>query len=174
MTNFTSITTEDAPIMSLNSLTVKVGASVKLGTGLVEVGDCPDCLKRRDEGCTATTTSCDVSPCRNGANCTDLGEGNYTCECTAGYSGDWCQFNIDECASNPCRGGACTDGVGSFVCTCDPGFSGERCDQFTCSTPCGNHSTCVGPDTCSCDAGWGGEACDQRVLCGDVAVWNSS
>ncbi len=85
--------------------------------------------------------------CRNG----------YVCICSAGYSGNNCQTDINECGSDPCaNGGACTDLVdvvslicqfarrlsllirlralcvcvsnrNGYTCTCLPGYSGLRC-----------------------------------------------
>jgi hypothetical protein len=37
--------------------------------------------------------------CQNGAQCLDP-LANYTCDCLAGYQGDLCQVNIDECIDN--------------------------------------------------------------------------
>ena len=39
--------------------------------------------------------------CQNGAQCLDP-LANYTCDCLAGYQGDLCQVNIDECIDNLC------------------------------------------------------------------------
>ena len=37
----------------------------------------------------------------------------------AGYSGERCETDVDECASNPClNGGTCTQGVGNYTCSC--------------------------------------------------------
>ena len=36
--------------------------------------------------------------------------------------------DIDECASNPCVNGACTDGENRWECTCQPGWTGENCE----------------------------------------------
>lgn len=39
--------------------------------------------------------SCNVSPCYNGATCTDVA-GSYTCTCVPGYTGYSCQTgNLD-------------------------------------------------------------------------------
>ena len=35
---------------------------------------------------------------------------------------------IDECATNPCVHGTCTDQVDAFLCTCDPGWTAPKCD----------------------------------------------
>jgi hypothetical protein len=42
---------------------------------------------------------CYDNECQNGAQCLDP-LANYTCDCLAGYQGDLCQVNIDECIDN--------------------------------------------------------------------------
>ena len=42
-------------------------------------------------------------PCKNGATCTNTGEGSYTCQCMDGYSGTNCEIEIDDCKHQPCR-----------------------------------------------------------------------
>lgn len=40
----------------------------------------------------------------------------------AGFSGNLCQVDIDECASTPCKNGAkCTDGPNKYTCECAEG-----------------------------------------------------
>ena len=42
-----------------------------------------------------------------------------------GFSGAFCETNINECASAPCdNGGTCADGINTFRCTCAAGYSG--------------------------------------------------
>lgn len=36
--------------------------------------------------------------------------------------------DIDECGTNPCVNGTCTDLVNDFSCNCTPGFTGKHCD----------------------------------------------
>ena len=65
---------------------------------------------------------CFDSECRNGAKCLDS-RANYTCDCLAGYEGDLCQTDIDECLGNACVNGKCMDGVANYTCRCDPGWT---------------------------------------------------
>ena len=38
--------------------------------------------------------------------------GNFSCNCEAGWTGQRCDVDIDECASQPCQNNAtCTDKV---------------------------------------------------------------
>lgn len=53
-------------------------------------------------------------PCRNGASCTNTGQGSYTCSCRPGFTGATCEDEVDECGPSPCRnGGSCTVSLGA-------------------------------------------------------------
>jgi hypothetical protein len=75
-----------------------------------------------------------VRPCSVNGVCTDT-QGNFTCTCSPGFSGDGFTCNdINECAANTGRGdcganAACTNTPGGRTCACDAGYSG---DGFTC------------------------------------------
>jgi Concanavalin A-like lectin/glucanases superfamily/EGF-like domain/Somatomedin B domain len=123
-----------------------------LGTTCIEIDDCwPD-------------------PCLNGAKCTDL-LNDYSCSCTAGYSGKNCSVNIDECSPDPCEHGAtCTDLVNDYSCSCTAGYSGKNCSVNIdeCSPdPCEHGATCtdlVNDYSCNCSAQWKGKNCTQPTI----------
>ncbi|XP_028418294.1 neurogenic locus notch homolog protein 1-like [Dendronephthya gigantea] len=64
-------------------------------------------------------------PCLNG-KCNNTQPG-FSCSCFAGYTGQRCEIEIDECADNPCfLGVSCTDLVASFKCgPCPTGYTGD-------------------------------------------------
>ena len=59
----------------------------------------------------------------------------YTCECYDGFSGTFCDINIDDCLPVTCQnGGTCIDLVGGFQCSCPDNFGGQLC-ELECSFP---------------------------------------
>jgi hypothetical protein len=75
---------------------------------------------------------CASSPCRTPgtANCVD-GLDSYTCICNPGYTGRFCETNVNECASSACRSpgtSTCVDGIDSFTCLCNAGYTGRFCE----------------------------------------------
>ncbi|XP_052228764.1 uncharacterized protein LOC127842990 isoform X2 [Dreissena polymorpha] len=71
--------------------------------------------------------NCVSSPCLNG-NCTD--ELNaFTCHCHAGFTGQQCEVDIDDCSANVCMNNAsCMDEVTSYSCACSSAFTGRFCE----------------------------------------------
>lgn len=48
------------------------------------------------------------------------------CRCPQGFTGDYCETEINLCYSNPClNGGICTRKEGGYTCVCRQHFSGE-------------------------------------------------
>eukprot|EP01052_Picozoa_sp_SAG31_P030768 SAG31_NODE_3186_length_4575_cov_2.905496_2_plen_412_part_00 len=138
-----------------------------------------------------------TSPCHNGGQCFDshdepttLGEGEFQCDCIAGYEGNICEHDCnaegtlcDDCTPNPCENnGVCTDnGWQSFTCVCTTGYSGSTCgtDVDECSTPAWSGSPCrnggdcqessvnptipIGAYNCDCAEGFTGAVCEDDV-----------
>ncbi|MEE6475402.1 hypothetical protein FKM82_010740 [Ascaphus truei] len=110
-------------------------------------------------------------PCKNGATCTNTGQGSYTCSCRPGYTGSNCEIEINECDTNPCKnGGSCTDLENSYSCSCPPGFYGKNCElsAMTCADgPCFNGGRCTdNPDggySCLCPVGYSGFNCEKKI-----------
>ncbi|XP_030385730.1 epidermal growth factor-like protein 7 [Scaptodrosophila lebanonensis] len=68
-----------------------------------------------------------TSPCKNGGNCT----APETCSCPAGFTGNSCEQDIDECRlDKPCDQ-KCVNTQGSYYCLCRPGFVLQP-DQQSC------------------------------------------
>ncbi|XP_070181224.1 fibropellin-3-like [Littorina saxatilis] len=117
----------------------------------------------------ADIDECASSPCQNGGSCVDQANA-YTCNCSAGYTGDHCQNDTDECASSPCQnGGSCVDQVNAYTCNCSAGYNGSHCETDTdecASSPCQNGGSCVdqvNAYTCNCPAGYNGSHCETDI-----------
>ena len=54
--------------------------------------------------------------------------GGFKCNCPAGFRGDHCEIDINECEIDPCKnGGECVDQTNDYKCLCPAGFSGKNC-----------------------------------------------
>src|SRR5690606_22053420 len=100
--------------------------------------------------------------------CLDTRDG-FVCLCPAGFTGDRCETDIDECATNPCaNGGTCTDGVAPLTCTCAAGYTGATCEvnEDDCAEePCLYGGVCidrVAGFQCLCSAPFEGARCEIR------------
>lgn len=112
---------------------------------------------------------CLRSPCKNGGICEDLGGFalELSCRCLAGFTGRYCETNMDDCLMRPCANGAtCVDGVNRFSCLCPAGFTGRFCTvnlDDCASQPCLNGGRCIDRINkfyCLCPAGFTGQTCD--------------
>ncbi|XP_062320603.1 cadherin EGF LAG seven-pass G-type receptor 2 isoform X2 [Osmerus eperlanus] len=85
------------------------------------------------------------------------------CRCPAGFTGDYCETEIDLCYSKPCGGhGICRSREGGYTCECLDDYTGKRCELSSRSGRCApgvckNGGTCinllVGGFKCECPAG---------------------
>lgn len=54
--------------------------------------------------------------CQHAGICINAGNSHH-CQCPLGYTGSYCEEQLDECSSNPCQHGAtCSDFVGGYRC----------------------------------------------------------
>lgn len=56
-------------------------------------------------------------------------DGFYYCSCQAGFTGDHCNVNINDCSQNSCLNGKCVDAVSHFECICNEGYYGDSCEK---------------------------------------------
>ncbi|XP_061496273.1 cadherin EGF LAG seven-pass G-type receptor 1 isoform X3 [Rhineura floridana] len=85
------------------------------------------------------------------------------CRCPPGFTGDYCETEIDLCYSNPCgNNGLCRSREGGYICECYEDYTGEYCEMNARSGRCApgvckNGGTCVnlliGGFKCECPAG---------------------
>jgi hypothetical protein len=143
--------------------------TLDLNTGiLIPVGSCGVSISSG----LASVTVPGSGTCLNGGTCSSnpLVTAASGCICVSGYSGDICQTNIDECASQPCKnGGTCTDSVNGFTCICVAGYIGVFCEtdiNECASNPCKNGGTCqdgINGYNCLCVPGFFGVICETNI-----------
>ncbi|XP_036327522.1 protein crumbs isoform X3 [Rhagoletis pomonella] len=131
-----------------------------------------------DEGCVL----CFNTDCKNGGYCSSPSE-QYACKCLAGYEGDDCSIDIDECLTATCENNAtCIDRVADFQCRCLPGYDGRFCEHNIdecASQPCHNGGTCtdlIAAFHCECTDDYAGTQCDllKQVTCENLPCRNGS
>lgn len=81
--------------------------------------------------------------CKNRGRCV----APNVCECRYGYSGKYCQTDIDECALgiDACKGQSeCVNLPGWYYCRCKPGFESFWHEQPLYGLQCGDLNECLG------------------------------
>ncbi|KAJ8679887.1 hypothetical protein QAD02_015674 [Eretmocerus hayati] len=131
------------------------------------------------EGSLCDTPFCMLNKCENGAECVSH-EQSPRCDCPEGFTGHYCETNIDDCVPKkegvpPCKnGGRCHDGINSFTCDCSgTGYTGDDCseDIDECTTPpladCGQGqcNNTLGGYVCECNIGFCGRDCKMIDPC---------
>jgi len=130
--NYNSVTTHDAACAAQNcpdgqgvtsdsATWTTTGGCELCGTGYESPAGKGQCTDIDD---------CASSPCQNGATCAD-GVNSYSCACTAGYSGDNCENDLDNCKDDK------TDvwvSDGSFVSPYYDFYTAESCDTTKITT----------------------------------------
>ncbi|GLH08522.1 Neurogenic locus Notch protein [Gryllus bimaculatus] len=132
----------------------------------------PDSSSTLELGCLL----CFDTECHSGGKCSNATQ-LYTCDCPEGYTGDYCEININECENNTCQNNAtCLDGINNYTCQCAPGYTGDMCeiDINECeSSPCQNQGTCVNQVSyfeCECLEEFTGPKCEfpRELTCANL------
>lgn len=97
---------------------------------------------------------------------------DFNCYCVPGYTGTYCQIDINECLTQPCSNNStCIDKINSFECECECslGFTGQFCEHNIneCeSSPCLYGSKCfdlINDYKCNCLPGYTGTQCSIDI-----------
>lgn len=107
--------------------------------------------------------------CHNGGECIEGPGLDFTCKCSNGWNGKFCDTEIDECEVGPCQnGGVCIDKIAAYACACPMGFTGTNCEEevLKCdNSPCQNKALCLmeeGIPVCYCVPDYHGEKCENQ------------
>lgn len=96
---------------------------------------------------------------------------DFKCYCVPGYTGTYCQIDINECLSMPCSNNAtCVDRINSYECKCPSGYTGDNCEiniNECESSPCnfegGKCIDLIDGYFCNCNPGFTGPTCSINI-----------
>jgi len=125
------------------------------------------------EACQSVSCEGTNKVCKHGGICL-IQNHDSSCYCPAGFTGKFCEVDINECDSNPCyNDGTCIDQPQGYICKCQPGYTGLQCQLETseCSdglNPCPERAMCQdlpgrGTTKCLCRSGYEGTSCNVTV-----------
>ncbi|KRZ33196.1 Neurogenic locus Notch protein, partial [Trichinella pseudospiralis] len=109
--------------------------------------------------------SCEETPCQNDGICVvDTG-----CICAEGFTGSFCEEDIDECQMDVCDHGKCINRIGTYSCECHENYYGKDCNlrndgnnDNNCSCENGMRKNNT-DDRCSCLVGYTGKCCEVDI-----------
>lgn len=108
------------------------------------------------------------SSCLNNGTCID-DINTFSCRCRPGFYGTFCEYEQNECDSQPCKnGGTCTDGLGTYRCTCPVGYNGQNCQVMCLRVTASAQSGSAGntPEL--------GCICSQHLIFANICFWSIS
>lgn len=96
---------------------------------------------------------------------------DFTCYCVPGFTGTYCQIDINECLSSPCSNNAtCVDLINAYECQCPSGYTGENCeininecDSSPCNSEGGLCVDLIDGYYCNCNPGFTGPTCSVNI-----------
>ncbi|XP_003368781.1 conserved hypothetical protein, partial [Trichinella spiralis] len=103
----------------------------------------------------AAILSCEESPCQNDGICVvETG-----CICIGGFTGPFCEDDIDECQMDVCEHGECIKRNGTYSLRSD----GNNNNNNNCSCENGMRKNSTDDDRCLCLVGYTGQCCEVNI-----------